>query len=336
MVARIRRVTDPGDIDYIVSNHVEMDHSGSIPMMKEGVCPDAKVLTSTRGAKGLARHFKKDTDFQTVASGETLDIGRRTLNFVHIPMVHWPDSMVTYIPEDKLLLPNDAFGQHIATHERFDDEVGWSVMVEEATKYYANIVMPYGDQVKKAVEALGGLDIDMIAPSHGLILRSHIGDMLEQYSRWMNHDTDPRAVIIYDSMWGSTDKMAKKLYQGLLEGGVPVVIRNLKTNHISDIMTDVMRSRAVIIGSATINNNLMPTVGAMLTYLKGLKPKKRVGFAFGSYGWNPRVLGDVESFMDDLGWDRPVGSINLNYVPDEDELDNVRQAGVELAGHIKG
>ncbi len=333
MVARIKRIVDPAKIDYIVSNHVEMDHSGSIPMMKE-LCPNAKVITSTRGEKGLNRHFKTDLDLQVMESGSSLDIGKRTLQFVHVPMVHWPDSMVTYIPEDKLLLPNDAFGQHLATHERFDDEVGWHTIREEAAKYYANIVMPYGEQVKKAIGALAGLDIDMIGPSHGLILRSYIGDMLEQYQRWVDHDTEPRAVIIYDSMWGSTTSMAYKLYEGLLEGGVPVSMRSLKTNHISDIMTDVMMSRAVIIGTATINNNVLPTVGAMLTYLKGLKPKKRIGFAFGSYGWNPRVLGDVEAMMDDLGWSRPVESVNINYVPDPEELREVKAMGLELARHI--
>jgi flavorubredoxin len=333
MLARISRIVDPGDIDYIISNHVELDHSGSIPKLKE-LCPEAKVITSTRGEKGLNRHFKTDLGLQVMESGSSLDIGKRTLQFVHIPMVHWPDSMVTYIPEDKLLLPNDAFGQHIATHERFDDEVGWHTIHEEAAKYYANIVMPYGDQVKKAIGGLVDLEIDMIGPSHGLILRSYIGEMMAQYQRWVDHDTDPRAVIIYDSMWGSTAAMAYQLYEGLLEGGVPVVMRNLKTNHISDIMTDVMTSRAVIIGTATINNNVLPTVGAMITYLKGLKPKKRIGFAFGSYGWNPRVLGDVEAFMDDLGWSRPIESININYVPDPEELREVKAMGLELAKPI--
>ncbi len=333
MVARIRRIVDPAKIDYIVSNHVEMDHSGSIARMLE-LAPNAKVLTSTRGEKGLARHFKGAFETEVVESGSTLNIGKRNLAFVHIPMVHWPDSMVTYIPEDKLLLPNDAFGQHLASSKRFDDEVDTAVLMQEAETYYANIVMPLWMSVSRAFKALEGLEIDMIGPSHGVILRGHIGDMLGEYTKWVDHQTEPRAVIIYDSMWGSTEAMAYKLYEGLLEGGVPVVIRNLKTNHISDIMTDVMRSRAIILGSATINNNVMPTVGSMLTYLKGLKPKNRIGFAFGSYGWNPKVLGDVESFMDDLGWDRPMESVNINYVPDPEELDGMKDKGMELAKHI--
>jgi flavorubredoxin len=330
MMARIRELVDPSDIDYIVSNHVEMDHSGSLPMLKELV-PGAKVMTSVQGEKGLRRHHKVDMDYRVVRTGDTLDIGKRTLAFVNVPMVHWPDSMVTYIPEERLLLPNDAFGQHIATHERFDDEVGWSIIREEASKYYANIVMPYGDQVKKALEALGGLDIDMIAPSHGLVLRSYIPKMLGEYVKWANHETEPRAVIVYDTMWGSTERMAYALYEGLVDGGAPVVMRNLKTNHISDIMTDLHRSRLVCLGSATLNNQYLPSMGEFLTYIRGLKPKNRIGFAFGSYGWAPKVIKDLEAVMDELGWDRPVESVNLNFVPDEEELEDVRARGRQLA-----
>ena len=335
MMARIKELVDPADIDYIISNHVEMDHSGCLPRLKE-LAPNAKVITSAQGEKGLKRHFKMDMDYQVVKTGDTLSIGKRTLAFVNIPMVHWPDSMVTYIPEEKLLLPNDAFGQHIATHERFDDEVGWTIMKEEASKYYANIVMPYGEQVKKALETVGGLDIDMIGPSHGLILRSYIPKMVAEYVKWANHETEPRAVVIYDTMWGSTEKMAYALYEGLLDGGLPVVMRNLKTNDISDIMTDLHRSRLVCLGSATLNNQYLPTMGKFLTYIRGLKPRNRVGFAFGSYGWAPKVVKELDSIMDELGWEHPVDSVNLNYVPDDEELEAVREKGRQLAKHLLG
>jgi len=148
MLDRIGKIINPGKIDYILSNHVEMDHSGSISKILE-LSPNAKVITSTQGEKGLRRHYKKEWNFNVVKSGDTLSIGKRTLNFYHTPMVHWPDSMVTYIPEEKILLSNDAFGQHVASSERFDDEIGWEILREEAAKYYGNIVMPYGDQVKK-------------------------------------------------------------------------------------------------------------------------------------------------------------------------------------------
>ncbi|RLF53232.1 MAG: FprA family A-type flavoprotein [Thermoplasmata archaeon] len=334
MMDRIKAVIDPSKIDYIVSNHVEMDHSGSLPRLLE-IVKNAKVITSTRGEKGLLRHYKKNLNLKVVESGDTISIGKRTLHFVHIPMVHWPDSMVTYIPSDKLLLPNDAFGQHIASSERFDDEIEWGILKEEAAKYYANIVMPFGDQVKKALDVVSTLEIDMIAPGHGIIWRSHIPEILKEYKRWANYESTGRAVIIYDSMWGSTEKIAKKLAEGIAEVGIPVNIRNLKTCHISDVITDVQDSKLVLIGSPTLNNGMLPSVGGFLTYLKGLKPRNRVGFVFGSYGWGGQAVKEIQKILESLSWDLPFDSVNINYIPDEDELNNLKNIGNKLGEYIK-
>ena len=171
MIERIKAITDPSKIDYIISNHVEMDHSGSIPKLLE-LCPKAKVITSTRGEKGLRLHYKKDLNFKVVNSGDTLNIGKRTLHFVHIPMVHWPDSMVTYSPQDEILFSSDAFGQHLASSGRFDDEADPAVVMQEAAKYYANILMPFGSLIPPVAEKLGTLKIKIIAPDHGVIWRS--------------------------------------------------------------------------------------------------------------------------------------------------------------------
>jgi flavorubredoxin len=333
MLARIKEIVDPAKIDYIVSNHVEMDHSGSISKMLEHA-PNATIITSTQGEKGLKRHYKKDWNFQVVKSGDTLNIGKRTLNFVHIPMVHWPDSMVTYIPEDKLLLPNDAFGQHIASCERFDDQIGWEILKEEAKKYYGNIVMPYGDQVTKAIEALGGLDIDMIGPSHGIIWRSLIPNILEEYQKWATYKTENKALIVYDSMWGSTKEMAIKLREGLLEAGVSVTMRNLLISHISDIITDVSDTKLILLGSPTLNNGMLPTMGGFLTYLKGLRPKDRIGFAFGSFGWGGQAVGQIEDVMNDLKWEIPIPGTKIKYIPDEDELNDVKELGRKLGEQL--
>ena len=334
MLARIKEIVDPKKIDYIISNDVEMDHSGSLPkIIKEA--PNAKIITSTRGEKGLLRHYKKDLGFKVVKSGDTLNIGKRTLHFVHIPMVHWPDSMVTYIPSDKLLIPNDAFGQHIASSERFDDEIEWGILREEAAKYYGNIVMPYGDQVKKALEAVSTLDIDMIAPSHGLIWRSYIPKILKEYKKWAGFETDNKALIVYDSMWGSTEKIAYKLLEGLQESGIPVKIRNLNNTHISDVITDVLDTKLILLGSPTLNNGMMPTMGGFLTYLKGLKPRNRVGFVFGSYGWGGQAVGEIEKILQSLSWDLPFDSVNLNYVPDEKELKDVKETGIKIGKYLK-
>ena len=333
MLSRITKIIDPAKIDYILSNHVEMDHSGSISRLIE-LAPKAKVITSTRGEKGLRRHFKKDWDFHVVNSGDNLKIGSRTLTFIHTPMVHWPDNMVTYIPEENLLFSNDAFGQHIASSERFDDEIGWEIVKEEAAKYYGNIVMPYGDQVKKAMESLSRFSIDMICPSHGLIWRSYIPRILEEYGKWSNSDSENKALIVYDSMWGSTEKIAFALKEGISDSGLRVNMKNLKTNDISDIVTELLNSKAVLLGSPTLNSGMLPSMGAFLTYIKGLRPKKRIGLAFGSFGWGGQAVGEIEKLMQELGWDLPIKSININYIPDKEELSNAKKAGKSLAEYI--
>lgn len=334
MLARIRAVIDPAEIDYLVSNHVEMDHSGSLAKMV-ALAPKAKVITSPNGAKGLRRHYKQDWDTLVVKSGDTVSIGKRTLQFFLTPMVHWPDNMVTYIPEEKLLLPNDAFGQHIASPERFDDEVGWDILHEEAAKYYANIVLPYGEQVQKALEALAGLKIEMIAPSHGIIWRTYLPQLLAAYQRWAANETDARAVIIYDTMWGSTEKLAYSLFEGLEERGIAVTLRNLRTIHSSDIMTDLLTAKAILIGSPTLNMGMLPTVGGFLTYLKGLRPKRRIGFAFGSYGWAGQSVKEIEAVMRGLGWDIPVEGVSVQYIPDEADLQKIRAIGNQLGDLLK-
>jgi len=334
MLDRIKQIMDPKKIDYILSNHVEMDHSGSIPKILK-YAPHATVITSTQGEKGLRRHYKKDWKFHAVRSGDSLSIGKRSLNFVTTPMVHWPDNMVTYIPEEKLLFSNDAFGQHIASSERYDHELGWDIVEEEAAKYYGNIVMPYGDQVKNALKVISELDIEMICPSHGIIWKSFIPKITQQYRKWSDYDSDKKAVIVYDSMWGSTKRMAQMLEKGLYEAGIGVTMRNLKRNHISDIITDVLRSRLVLVGSPTLNNGMLPSIGEFLTYLKGLRPRKRIGFSFGSFGWGGQAVSEIKQVLEDLKWDIPLESIKIKYIPDEEELDLVRDSGKKLGEYLK-
>jgi flavorubredoxin len=334
MLSRIKEVVDPSRIDYIVANHVEMDHSGSLPRILK-IAPKAKLITSPHGEKGLRRHFKQEWDFKVVKSGDSVNIGERTLQFFLTPMVHWPDSMATYVPEEKLLLPNDAFGQHIASAERFDDQVGWDILYQEAAKYYANIVLPYGEQVKKALEALSGLNIEMIGPSHGVIWRSYLPKIIEAYQKWAKNLSEEKALIVYDTMWGSTEKIAYALREGMEKTGVRVIMRNLKTSHISDVMTDLLSSRAVLIGSPTLNNGMLPTVGAFLTYLEGLRPKKRIGLAFGSYGWGGQAVRKIRAVLESLKWEMPLESINLQYVPDEEELTKTIKIGQEFGNFLK-
>ena len=334
MLARIESLIDPSQIDYMVVNHVEMDHSGSVPLVMEAA-PNAVIVTSPNGKKGLERYYKKEWQYQIFNSGEELNIGVHTLKFVQTPMVHWPDNMVTYIPEVKLLLSNDAFGQHIASYERFDDELGWNVVHEEAAKYYANIVFPYGDQVKKALETVSQIPIEMIAPSHGLIWRKHIPQLIEVYQKWANYEAEQKALIVYDTMWGSTQQIAQALEEGLETAGIPTTVRFLQTSHISEVVPDILTAKAVLVGSPTLNNGMLPTISSFLTYIKGLRPRKRIGFAFGSYGWGGQGAKEVHAFLKDMGWEMPLDLTNIQYRPDPAELEKVKEYGAQIGEMIK-
>jgi len=323
MIARIKSVIDPSKIDYIVSNHVEMDHSGALPDILKH-CPNAKVFTSPNGEKGLKMHYDCLKDLEVVNTGDSISLGKRTLQFVLTQMVHWPDSMVTYIPEEKLLLPNDAFGQHIASSERFDDEIGWDIAKEEAEKYYANIVLPYGNQVQKALEAVGSLDIDMVAPSHGIIWREHIKDIIGLYSKWANNETEEKALVIYDTMWHSTEKMAEAIFEACDEQGINASKVDLKVSDMSDVMTHVLTAKYIFIGSPTLNNGMLPTVAGFLTYLKGLAPKGRKGLAFGSYGWGGQSIKEIHDILESAGFDM-MDPIRVQYVPSKEFLREVKE-----------
>lgn len=334
LLERITKITDPTHIKYIVSNHVEMDHSGSLPQLLT-LLPNATLITSTKGALGLTKHYHTTWPMKVVKTDETLTIGRRTLLFHHIPMVHWPDSMVTYSPTDSLLLPNDAFGQHIACAQRFDDQIGWDILNEEAAAYYANIVQPYSDQVTIALKALSTLKFDMIAPSHGAIWRRFLTQILDQYHQWSTYQTQPTAVVVYDTMWGSTYAMACAIRDGLEAAGIPVTMRSLKTSHPSDVMTSILSSRLICIGSPTLNSGILPSIGGFLSYLRGLKPKHRIGLAFGSYGWSGQSITDIETTMKDLAWDMPVTSLKINYVPEAKDLKTLRETATQLGNYLK-
>lgn len=321
MLERISTIIDPAKIDYVVSNHVEMDHSGGLPRLME-LIPNATVFTSAAGQKGLKNHYQQDWKFQPVKSGETINLGKRNLTFVHTPMVHWPDNMVAYLPEEKLLFSNDAFGQHIASSERFDDQLPLDIILEEAAKYYANIVLPYGSQVQKALEALSGLDIQMIAPSHGIIWRSQIQSILAEYQKWSTNRTEEKAVIVYDSMWESTEKIASAIGSAFEDKEIATRILDLKVNHISDVMTEVLTAKYICVGSPTLNNNMMPTVAAFLAYLKGLAPKNRIGLAFGSYGWSGQSVGMIENILQECGF-QLLNNVRIQYVPTREQLDEL-------------
>jgi len=325
MLARIKEVIDPSKLAYIVSNHTEMDHSGSIEKLLR-LCPKAEVICSPKGHEGLKRHFKEDWRFRVVNTGDTLTIGKRELSFLLTPMVHWPDSMATYCKGEKILFSNDAFGQHYASDERFAREVGLDIVLKEAAKYYANIVLPYGAQALKALEAAKGLSLEMICPSHGLIWKGpkEIENILALYKKWASHISEKRVAIVYDTMWHSTEKIAHKLYELIDREGIVATLLNLKTCDFSDIVTEIMFARVVLIGSPILNNRMFPSVGGFLTYLKGLKPKNRYGLTFGSYGWAKAGFKELEDSLKEAGLELIDQGRYFQYIPDEAELESLK------------
>ncbi len=323
LLDNIKEIVDPQRIDYIIVNHVEMDHSGSLVDVLK-IAKNAKVFCTQKGAEGLTKHYEslKGIKFNILKTGDTLSLGKRTLRFIECPMVHWPDSMFTYCIEDKVLLPNDAFGQHLAHPLHFADQIGEDYCMEEAAKYYANILMPLGSIISKKIGELLSLNlpIDIIGPSHGAIWRKDCQKIINAYIAWTEFRPFQKAVVVYDTMWDSTDKLARKLAQYLSEEGVDVRLYNIRKNDGSQIVRDILDAKVFLIGSPTLNADLFWTVGGFLSYLRGLKPKnKKVGI-FGSYGWSGGASKAIHKEIEAMGLEVIEPPFEVKYVPNEEEL----------------
>ena len=328
LVERVREVVDPARIEHIVANHVEQDHSGALPALC-ALAPNARIYASApHGVSGLAAHYG-DRGHVPVKTGDTLAIGKRTLTFTQTVMVHWPDNMVAYSDADRILFSNDAFGQHYASSKRFDDEVGLPEVLVQAQKYYANIVMPYGKNVEAALRALSGLSFDMIAPAHGIIWRSHVPEILEMYKKWSSGIPEEYALVVYDSMWHTTEAMATEITEAFIEMGIPARLLDLKVNHISDIMAEVLNARYIAVGSPTLNKTMMPTVASFLCYMRGLAPAGRVGIPFGSYGWAPMGPNEVYQALESCKFTLPEAPLTHQWVEDEEGLNALHDAIVD-------
>lgn len=333
----IRTLIDPKKIDYLVVNHVEMDHSGAIPEMVEEIRPE-KIFCSAMGKDALLEHYhRQDWPYEVVKSGQTLNLGRKTVQFLETRMLHWPDSMFSYLQEDRLLLSSDGFGQHWATSERFDDEVNAELLMHHAGKYYANILLLFSPLVQKLLGTVreAGLDIDMIAPDHGLIWRSNPGRILEAYDAWSRQVTKQKAVVFYDTMWQSTEKMAEAIADGLRQEGVQYKLFNLKMSHRSDIMTELLDAAAVVVGSSTLNNGMLPTVADMLCYMKGLRPAPKLAAAFGSYGWSGEAAKLVTAALEDMKMVIVDPGLRVKFAPFEEDLQRCVELGREIGRRVK-
>ena len=322
LLKRIKDHVALSDIDYVIVNHAEPDHAGSLPAIMEH-CTNAQIIATEKGVESITETFHKDWDIKTVKTGDELDIGGgEKLVFIEARMLHWPDSMFTYMPGKNILFSNDAFGQHMASWDIFNDQVDKCELNQEAIKYYANILTPFSKLVTKKIEELVAMNvpIDIIAPAHGIIWRENPMQIVESYLKWAECEGEDRVIVAYNTMYGSTKKMAEYIGFGLEDAGIDYRIYNASSTDLNDLLTQVFLAKGLIIGASTINNGPLVSLYPLLKEIKGLKYTNKVGASFGSYGWSgesPKVLQDLleESKIEVIR-----DSLKIKYVPNEEEL----------------
>jgi flavorubredoxin len=335
LLARVASVIDPGEIRYIISNHSEPDHSSSLMEVIAEVKPE-RVFASKLGLKDLAGYYGED-GIEAVADAQTMKLGGVDLTVLETKMIHWPDSMMTYLADDKLLFSQDGFGMHLATSERFADELPEGELYEENVKYFANILLPYKQLIIKLLDRVKslGIPIEVIAPDHGPIWRKDLDKTINQYYEWCAQKPTKKAVITFDTMWGSTEMMARAAEEGLESEGIEVIVLPLKSSDRSVVITEVLEAGALLVGSPTLNNNIFPSVADVLTYMRGLKPGNLVGAAFGSYGWSGEGARQVNDFLTDMKVELVQDPLNLSFRPSTEGIEQCRQLGVAVGKRLK-
>jgi len=336
LLARIASVVDPGDIDIIVSNHSEMDHSGCLREIIDLVRPE-KVYASAMGVKTLKELFHDDVSVTAVKDGETISLGNMNLSIMETRMLHWPDSMISYLREEEILFSQDAFGMHLASSERFDDEIDPAVLKYEGATYFANILLPYANLIGRLTEKLTASDwaLKLIAPDHGPVWRKDLSGVIADYRLWAGQKPRMKAVVAYGTMWHSTEAMARHIGEGIASGGVAVKMMSMDAFHRSDFAYEVLDAGALVVGSSTLNNNLLPGMADILTYLRGLRPANLIGTAFGSYGWSGEAAGQIMEFLKELKVE-PVGDIlRVKHRPDREALAGCTALGEAIGRELR-
>lgn len=338
LIKNISTIIDPRKIDMVISNHTEMDHSGSLPRIMHRIGEDKPLYCSSMGFKNLSKHFSQKFNYQPIKSGDILSLGNRSITFLETKMLHWPDSMFTYLNEDKILFSSDAFGQHYAGCEEFDDEADEHMVMLHAKKYFANILLLFAPLILKLMEKVMemGLEFKMICPDHGVLWRKNPNKIIEAYVKWSKQEPEKKAVVIYDTMWHSTQIMAEAITEGIHSQGVFVKPMKLRDTHRSDIMTEVLDSRAVVVGSPTLNNGIFPTLADFLTYMKGLRPQNKMGAAFGSFGWSGEAVGLIEKYLEEMKFEMIESGMKHQYVPDLNGLEACREMGKRIGRAVIG
>ena len=336
LLTNIKKIVPPEKIDTIIVNHVETDHSGALPVLMK-VCPRAKLYGTAKCQTGLEKYYHEKWDFHAVKTGDKLNLGKRNLMFLEATMIHWPDSMFTYLVEDQILFSNDGFGQHYATSEHFDDEVPNAILMEEAAKYYANILWPFSHLITRKLDEITQLKIPvkMIATAHGISWRKNPGQIISAYGKWAANETLPKIVVAYETMWGSTEKMARKIVEGITDEGVPVQLFDVAESDRTEVVYALFSAKGYLFGSSNHDSGLLPNMVSFLDFLKGLKPKNRIGSAFGSYGWSGLALKQLETILQETGIEQKQPSLAIQYAPDAEGLERCFEFGRAFARLVK-
>ena len=334
-VENVRQIVQPDNIDFVVANHAEPDHSGALPEMM-ALAKNATLVVSSRGRESIEGHYHQQWNFKEVKTGDRISLGKSELVFIEAPMLHWPDSMFTYLTGHNILMPNDAFGQHYATAFRFNDQVDQDELYQEALKYYANILTPFSKLVLKKIDELLSLKlpVDIIAPSHGVIWRKDPLQIVKQYQEWAAQKPQKTAVVLYDTMWQATRRMAEAIGDGLAAEGVDHKLFHMAISDRNDVIAEIFQAKAVVIGSPTLNRGLLPTITPILEDCRGLRFQNKIGAAFGSYGWSGESVKIIEEHFAKCSIPVVASGVLAKWQPNADDLNNCRQLGRKVAKEI--
>ncbi len=321
-------------IDYVVAQHAEIDHSGGLAELMENI-PDTPVYCTNNGVKSLKGHFHKDWNFVPVKTGDRLNLGKKEMTFIEAPMLHWPDRMFSFLSGENILFSNDAFGQHLASELLYNDLVDQAELFQECIKYYANILTPFNVLVEKKISEFDtlGVPVDMICPTHGVIWRDNPLQIVGKYLDWAKNYKENQITIVYDTMWNGTRKMAEAIAKGIKSTDDKVVVKlyNISRSDKNDAVTEVFKSKALLVGSPTINRGILSSVAGFMEQIRGLKFKEKKAAAFGTYGWSGESVNMISQGLESAGFDIMDGSLKSNWNPEEKSLEECVDFGKEIA-----
>lgn len=337
-VDNLQKVIALDEIDYIIINHGEVDHSGALTKLME-LIPDTPIYCTANAVKSLKGQYHKDWNFHVVKTGDKLNIGSKEFIFVEAPMMHWPDTMMCYLTGENILFSNDAFGQHYASEYMFNDLVDQAELYRETLKYYANILTPFNRQVERKLKELAELNltIDIICPSHGVVWRDNPMQIVNKYSEWVKDYQENQITIIYDTMWDGTRKLAEAIAEGIKQADATVNIKLYNTGRKdkNDILTEIFQSKAILVGSPTVNNGVLSSIAGIMEEIRGLQFKNKKAAAFGTYGWSEKSVKMISELLNEAGFEVVNDGFKVSWNPDEATLDGAVEFGKSFTKSLK-